>query len=126
MTEIGLKDWISARVGEYVNGKPLWGEVTLVAYLALELFKEFPTAFRDPAPITDLEDAPLSVDEAAVLLRVSPSTLYKWTSNGTIPHYKPSSRMLYFKRTELLTWAYSKKMMSSQELEKLALGIRKR
>jgi excisionase family DNA binding protein len=46
----------------------------------------------------------LTVDEAARYLGMSSSTLYKLTSSMAIPHYKPTHKTLYFKRSELDDW----------------------
>lgn len=47
----------------------------------------------------------MNVDEASLFLKVSKSLLYKLTSTNGIPHYKPSKKLIYFKRTELEEWA---------------------
>lgn len=47
----------------------------------------------------------LTSDEAARYLGVSKSCLYKWTMDGTIPHYKsPSGKLNFFNRAELEAW----------------------
>ncbi|MCQ2077608.1 MAG: helix-turn-helix domain-containing protein, partial [Bacteroidaceae bacterium] len=38
----------------------------------------------------------LSFDEASKFLSLSKSYLYKLTSAGLIPHYKPQGKMIYF------------------------------
>ena len=43
----------------------------------------------------------LNFTETAIYLEVSHSHLYKLTSNGVIPCYKPNGKKLYFKRSEL-------------------------
>ena len=42
----------------------------------------------------------LSFSETAEYTGLSKSYLYKLTSGGVIPHYKPTGKMLYFKKTE--------------------------
>ncbi len=37
----------------------------------------------------------LSVGEAAELLRVSPRTVYGWSSQGVIPHRKAGRRLIF-------------------------------
>jgi excisionase family DNA binding protein len=59
----------------------------------------------------------LNFSEAAVYLEVSHSHLYKLTSSGNIPAYKPNGKKLYFNRKELDTWLLSNKQMSSNEIE---------
>jgi len=46
----------------------------------------------------------MSVEEVARYLDMSVSTVYKLTSDGTLPHYKPKGKKLYFKRSELDSW----------------------
>ena len=46
----------------------------------------------------------LTFKEAAWYLGVSKSHLYHLTSEGKIPHYKPTGKMLYFNRSELVQW----------------------
>lgn len=59
----------------------------------------------------------LNFTEAAVYLEVSHSHLYKLTSSGAIPAYKPNGKKLYFNRKELDTWLLSNKQVSTGELE---------
>ena len=46
----------------------------------------------------------LTIEEAAEFLSVSKSYLYKQTSAQAIPHYKPTGKRCYFKRSELEAW----------------------
>ena len=46
----------------------------------------------------------MNLDEACIYLGVSKSYLYKLTSSNGIPHYKPSKKLIFFKRTELEEW----------------------
>ena len=62
----------------------------------------------------------LNFTEAAVYLEVSHSHLYKLTSSGAIPAYKPNGKKLYFNRKELDTWLLSNKQVSTGELEEQA------
>lgn len=52
----------------------------------------------------NLQKAVLSFSEAAEYTGYSKSYLYKLTSAGVIPHYKPTGKMVYFKRLELDEW----------------------
>jgi excisionase family DNA binding protein len=45
----------------------------------------------------------LNADEAAEFISMSKSTIYKYTHEGRIPHYKKGKR-LYFKMEELDEW----------------------
>ena len=46
----------------------------------------------------------LSFEEASIFLNLSKSYLYKLTSGGLIPHYKPQGKMLYFEKEQLEDW----------------------
>lgn len=46
----------------------------------------------------------LTLEEAARFMGVTKSSLYKMTHEQTIPYYKPNGKMVYFEKTELLTW----------------------
>lgn len=47
----------------------------------------------------------LRINEAAEFLKVSKSYLYKLTSLQLIPFYKPSGKLIYFKKQDLIEWA---------------------
>lgn len=51
----------------------------------------------------------LNSKQAAQLLSISMSALYKMTSKGLIPHYSPTGRLLYFKEDELVEWILNSK-----------------
>ena len=56
-------------------------------------------------------------NEAAIYLEVSHSHLYKLTSTGTIPAYKPNGKKLYFNRQELNKWLLSNRQTSLSDIE---------
>lgn len=62
----------------------------------------------------------LTFNEAAIYLEVSHSHLYKMTSTGVVPSYKPNGKKLYFNRKELDLWLLSNKQLSKEEIEKEA------
>lgn len=57
----------------------------------------------------------LNFDEAVTYLSVSRSYLYKLTSSAEIPHYKPSGKLIYFKKSELDEWIFKSKVKSKEE-----------
>lgn len=63
------------------------------------------------------EDKPLNLEEAAEYLDISRSHLYKLTSKGEIPHYKPRGKRLYFTREDLNTWMRQGRVASGDEIE---------
>lgn len=64
-----------------------------------------------------LQKKVLNSDEAAKYLGFQKSYLYKLTSNGEIPHYKPQGKSLFFKRAELDQWLTRNRVASKHELE---------
>lgn len=64
-----------------------------------------------------LQKEVLNFNEAAVYLEVSHSHLYKLTSTGTIPAYKPNGKKLYFNREELNRWLLSNRQSSISDIE---------
>jgi excisionase family DNA binding protein len=64
-----------------------------------------------------LQKEVLNFNEATVYLEVSHSHLYKLTSTGTIPAYKPNGKKLYFNREELNRWLLSNRQASVSDIE---------
>lgn len=62
----------------------------------------------------------LSFSEACLYLELSQSHLYKMTSTGVIPHYKPNGKKIYFNRAELDQWLLRNRMDSQDEIEQQA------
>ncbi|KAA6342141.1 hypothetical protein EZS27_010096 [termite gut metagenome] len=59
----------------------------------------------------------LSFDEASEFLNLSKSYLYKLTSSGQIPHYKPQGKMLYFEKSELENWLRQNPVKTNQQIQ---------
>jgi excisionase family DNA binding protein len=62
----------------------------------------------------------LNFNDTCIYLELSQSHLYKLTSSGSIPHYKPNGKKLYFKREELDTWLLRNRNNSIDEIEQEA------
>ena len=62
----------------------------------------------------------LNFDEAVTLTGYSKSYLYRLTSSNSIPHYKPSGKVIFFDREELESYLLSHKSNSLEELDKQA------
>ena len=56
----------------------------------------------------------LNTKEVLELLKISRSTLYKLSSSGRIPHYKPTGGKLYFKRDQVLNWLTQEKIQTEE------------
>ena len=71
----------------------------------------------------------LNTDEAAEFIGASKSTIYKYTHEGTIPHYKRGKR-IYFKIEELEEWltenrGYNRKEIETKAIEYIARNPRR-
>ena len=59
----------------------------------------------------------LTFDEGATFMGVSHSCLYKMTMTGTVPHYKPCGKMIYFDRAEIESWLLQNRITPAAEIE---------
>lgn len=62
----------------------------------------------------------LNFAETAKYLELSHSHLYKLTSAGNIPFYKPNGKKLYFNRPELDEWLLRNRNSTKDEIEQQA------
>jgi excisionase family DNA binding protein len=62
----------------------------------------------------------LSFEEGCEYTGLSKSWMYKLTSTGKIPHYKPDGKRLYFKTEELENWMLRNKVLSEEEIRSKA------
>ena len=58
----------------------------------------------------------LSFEEASRFLNLSKSYLYKLTSAGGIPHYKPQGKMIYFEKTALEEWLRQNPVKTQEQI----------
>jgi len=63
----------------------------------------------------------LTLSEGATYMGVSKSYLYKLTSLGKIPFYKPRGKMNYFNRLELENWLLQNRITPADEIEAKAI-----
>ncbi|MDA8628648.1 helix-turn-helix domain-containing protein [Bacteroidia bacterium] len=64
----------------------------------------------------------LSFDQASEHTGLSKSYLYKLTSSGGIPCYKPNGKHIYFNRVELDNWLLRNRKATSEEIEEEAIN----
>lgn len=57
----------------------------------------------------------LTIDDVSLLTGLSKQTLYKLTSSHKIPFYKPNSKLLYFKRSEVEEWQTCNRVQPVEE-----------
>ena len=65
----------------------------------------------------------LNLEEAALFLGISKSSLYKMTHNQIIPYFKPNNKMVYFEKTELLKWLRQNPVASQAQISEEARAI---
>jgi excisionase family DNA binding protein len=56
-------------------------------------------------------------DEIAAYTGLSKSHLYKLTSSGGIPCYKPQGKHIYFNKVEIDAWLMQNRKATNQEIE---------
>ncbi len=64
----------------------------------------------------------LTLGEVSRYTGISKSTLYKKTSKGLIPCYKPSGKTLYFDRLEVENWLKQNPVKTSEAIEQEAVN----
>ena len=62
----------------------------------------------------------LTVEEAAKFMGMARSSLYKMTSDQTIPFYRPNGKMIFFEKTDLLSWIRKNRVSSREEIHEEA------
>lgn len=67
--------------------------------------------------------AVLSLDEAAAFTSLSKSYLYKLTSTGGIPCYKPHGKHIYFQKSELESWLLQNRKYTYEELQNRTVDL---
>ncbi|MBL8677211.1 MAG: helix-turn-helix domain-containing protein [Alphaproteobacteria bacterium] len=63
----------------------------------------------------------LTFKEACKYLDLSPSYLYKLTSSGKVPCFKPNGKKLIFTKQQLDTWLTAKPVKTSADIEQEAI-----
>ncbi len=61
-----------------------------------------------------------NLEETATYTGLSKSYLYKLTSTGAIPHYKPNGKICYFNRLELDDWMQQNRVSTTKEIGRRA------
>ena len=59
----------------------------------------------------------LVLEEAALILGVAASTLYKMTMRNQVPYYKPNGKLIYFNKQELEDWMQQNRIAAANEIE---------
>ncbi len=59
----------------------------------------------------------LTLQEACQYMGISSSHMYKLTSKRLIPHYSPTGKLIYFKRSELDEWVLKSRRKPISEMD---------
>jgi excisionase family DNA binding protein len=63
------------------------------------------------------QDKPMRIDEAAAFTGLTKSTLYQLVFKKQIPHSKPTSKMLFFSKIDLVNWINKHRVHTGEEFE---------
>ena len=57
----------------------------------------------------------LSVEEASRFMDIARSSLYKMTSDRSIPFYRPNGKMIYFEKADILAWIRQNRVVATKK-----------
>ena len=63
----------------------------------------------------------LTLEEAALFMGISKSSLYKMTHKHDLPFYRPNGKLIYFEKSELVKWMRQNRAMSDEEIKETAV-----
>ena len=95
-------------------------ETVLISMTRADLSRLIVEAVSETLRVQAPDLSPMNLEEAATFVDRSPSTLYKMTSEGRIPHRKVGKK-LYFDRAELTKWISEHRVRTAEELESEAV-----
>lgn len=62
----------------------------------------------------------LTLEEAALFMGISKSSLYKMTHKHELTFFRPNGKIIYFEKSELLNWMRQNRSMSEAETKAAA------
>ena len=62
----------------------------------------------------------LNLEEAAIFMGISKSSLYKMTYKHELPFYRPNGKLIFFEKAELLKWMRKTAVKSEEQIEDAA------
>ena len=57
----------------------------------------------------------LTVEEASRFMDIARSSLYKMTSDRSIPFYRPNGKMIYFEKANILAWIRQNRVVATKK-----------
>ena len=58
----------------------------------------------------------LTLEEAAKIMGMARSTLYKMTCEQSIPFYRPNGKMIFFEKADILAWIRRNRVSTQEEI----------
>jgi excisionase family DNA binding protein len=86
-------------------------------YTVEAVFKEVSKLRSELMSIQEDQKQILTAAEAATLLSISKSQLYKYVESGQLPSYRPGGKKLFFKRQEIVEWILSYRQLTNQDVQ---------
>jgi len=83
----------------------------------IDQYKTLAKRFESMETLLLTKKTVLTFNEAALYTGLSKSYLYKLTSGGIIPCYKPTGKILYFDRQEIEQWMLQNKCLTREEIQ---------
>ncbi len=83
----------------------------------MEIFERFDERLRNIESLLLSQKSVLNFDEVAVYTGLSKSYLYKLTSTGGIPCFKPQGKHIYFSKQEIDDWLLQNRKATNDEIE---------
>lgn len=71
--------------------------------------------------LIDNYEEPITTDEAAKFLKISKSTLFKWTAGGKLPFFKKHRRN-FFLKSQLRAWLLDNPVKTNVHIEQDAIN----
>ena len=62
----------------------------------------------------------LTLEEAALFMGISKSSLYKMTHKHELLFYRPNGKLIYFEKSELVKWMLQNRSMTEDEIKEAA------
>ena len=74
----------------------------------------------NPSDTINVEEKTMDIIELANYIKVAKTSIYGLTNQKKIPHYKLGKK-LYFKKSEIDEWIFSKRIKTRDDIEKEAM-----
>mgnify|MGYP006179724673 FL=1 len=86
----------------------------------MDILKELVVKLENIEALLLTQKNVLNVSEVLLLTGLSKSYMYKLTSTGGIPCYKPQGKQIFFKKDEIESWLLQNRKATNKELDALA------